>query len=385
MKKLTILALVVVLSVAMCISVSAKTSLDRLTINNNTLATMPDDATNLRNTEEDIHINKGDKLFILGWAFGDEESNLKEVVYTIDGTEYKCADNYRDRVDVANAFKVDASLGTHAGIGKDDNAFELVGIDALDDGTYTLQIIAKFEDGTEEIVNDKIDEFTLVVGTGESAGNETQGEDNTEAVNFLDDGNGHIGYSLDVIFWNGAQVGDRGAVEKYFSEDGTLDGVALEGKSTGYHGWVCFNQEVKQFGYMINDKIVFDPAFKSGNEPGLVDTIRGWGGDWANGYPERYTITVPLEGLTGTNVVCGVVELADGTVVKLNDNDIHDQENRPFPDRQTTLTIVFGEDTQPATEPETVPQTGDVTVAMFAVIAVLAMGAAVVFMKKRAF
>ena len=36
-------------------------------------------------------------------------------------------------------------------------------------------------------------------------------------------------------------------------------------------------------------------------------------------------------------------------------------------------------------QPETVPQTGDATVAMFAVIAVLAMGAAVVFMKKRAF
>ncbi|MBO4327461.1 MAG: LPXTG cell wall anchor domain-containing protein, partial [Clostridia bacterium] len=38
-----------------------------------------------------------------------------------------------------------------------------------------------------------------------------------------------------------------------------------------------------------------------------------------------------------------------------------------------------------ARQPETVPQTGDMTVAMFAVIAVLAMGAAVVFMKKRAF
>ncbi|MBP5631137.1 MAG: LPXTG cell wall anchor domain-containing protein [Clostridia bacterium] len=40
---------------------------------------------------------------------------------------------------------------------------------------------------------------------------------------------------------------------------------------------------------------------------------------------------------------------------------------------------------EPGTEPETVPQTGDFSVAMFAVIAVLAMGAAVVFMKKKAF
>ena len=40
---------------------------------------------------------------------------------------------------------------------------------------------------------------------------------------------------------------------------------------------------------------------------------------------------------------------------------------------------------EPVTQPETVPQTGDFSVAMFAVIAVLAMGAAVVFMKKKAF
>ena len=41
--------------------------------------------------------------------------------------------------------------------------------------------------------------------------------------------------------------------------------------------------------------------------------------------------------------------------------------------------------TEPATEPATIPQTGDFSVAMFAVIAVLAMGAAVVFMKKKVF
>ena len=119
MKKIIALALVAIMTVALCIGVSANTSLDRLTINNNTLPTMPDDETNLRNAEE-ITIAKGDKLFILGWAYGDE-SNLKEVVYTIDGVEHACADNYRDRVDVAQAFGIDASLGVHAGIGQDDN------------------------------------------------------------------------------------------------------------------------------------------------------------------------------------------------------------------------------------------------------------------------
>ena len=378
MKKIIAVALAVVLTLALWINVSAKTSLDRLTVNNNTLATMPDDATNLRDATDPIHINKGDKLFILGWAYGDSGSNLKEVVYTLNGTEYKCDDNYRDRTDVANAFNVDTSLGVHAGIGQDDNAFELKGIDALDDGTYTLKIIAKFEDGTEEIVNDKVDEFTLVVGTGESSSAGDPGSDSS-AVDFLAEGNSHVGYSLDAIAWNGSNVGDRGEVEKYFSEDGTLDGEALDGKSVGYFGWVAFTQEVKQFGYMINDKIVFDPTFTTQNEETLVTTIKGWGGDWANSYPQRFNITVPLEGLTGTNVVCAVVELADGTIVKLNDNDIHDPDNRPYPDRQTTLTIVYSQPDEPA------PQTGDATVAMFAVVLVAAMGAAVVFSKKRAF
>ena len=50
-----------------------------------------------------------------------------------------------------------------------------------------------------------------------------------------------------------------------------------------------------------------------------------------------------------------------------------------------TVTVEAQPATQPSTEPETQPQTGDAAVAMFAVIAVLAMGAAVVFMKKRAF
>ena len=50
-----------------------------------------------------------------------------------------------------------------------------------------------------------------------------------------------------------------------------------------------------------------------------------------------------------------------------------------------TVTVEAQPVTEPVTEPETQPQTGDAAVAMFAVIAVLAMGAAVVFVKKRAF
>ena len=158
--------------------------------------------------------------------------------------------------------------------------------------------------------------------------------DASDVLDFKDANSTQIGMSLDVILWNGGQVGNRVAADAYLSEDGTLDAVALSGESIGYHGWVCFKQEVKQFGYMIDDKIVFDSSFWFDNEPGLVDTIRGWGGDWANGYPQRFLVTVPFEGLTGTKTVCAIVELADGTVVKMNDAT-------PGDNRDTTYAIKF--------------------------------------------
>ena len=77
-----------------------------------------------------------------------------------------------------------------------------------------------------------------------------------------------------------------------------------------------------------------------------------------------------------------VVKLANGAVVKIDDTL---QTTGPATPPNTSFTFVGVEDSQPATQPETQPQTGDAVVAMIAVIAVLAMGAAVVFSKKRAF
>ena len=162
MKKILAIAIVAVFALALCLSASAQVSLDRLVINATTLT--PDDETNLRNADE-VKINKGDKLYILGWALNAEtNSNLKEVVYTLDGKEVKCADNYRDRPGLTGAIGVaNSELDTHAGIGKDDATFELTGIDKLGDGTYKVVIVCKYEDGTTENLKE---EFTLVVGTG---------------------------------------------------------------------------------------------------------------------------------------------------------------------------------------------------------------------------
>ena len=69
-----------------------------------------------------------------------------------------------------------------------------------------------------------------------------------------------------------------------------------------------------------------------------------------------------------------VVKLTNGAIVKLDETLV---ATGPATPPNTSFTFIG--------VPEEVPATGDMTVAMFAVIAVLAMGAAVVFMKKRAF
>ncbi len=180
MKKILAIVIVAVLALALCIGASAQTSLDRVSVNHNVLAEMGTDITE----EGTLTIAKGDKVYILGWALNRETaSNLKEVVYTIDGKEYKCADNYRDRPGLANAIgESNTDLDTHAGIGQDDNAFELTGIDKLGDGTYDVEILAKYEDGSSEIMGNGKGAFTLVVGTGINSGEPAQSSESKAAL-----------------------------------------------------------------------------------------------------------------------------------------------------------------------------------------------------------
>ena len=158
MKKILCIFIAFLFVAAMCVTAAADTSYDRLLLN--------DKKANGKNVMGSyVEIEKGDRLYLLGWAVNKTAgSRLKEAVYTVDGKEYKCADNYRDRQDVANALGIDQSLGVHAGIGKDDDACELLGINELDDGEYNIKIIAVYEDGSrEDLVGAQ---FKLKVGNG---------------------------------------------------------------------------------------------------------------------------------------------------------------------------------------------------------------------------
>ena len=179
MKKILAIAIVAVITVALCISASAKINIDRLFINLNHM-----DGTSVL-ADDPVEIAVGDKLYILGWAYGDA-SNLKEMVYSLDGgANVTLPDNYRDRADVAAAFGLDESFGVHAGFGHDAEAegglLELTGIDQLKDGTYVLTIKAIYNDGTEESFND----INLKVGTGVKADDPepTQPSDPTPTTN----------------------------------------------------------------------------------------------------------------------------------------------------------------------------------------------------------
>ncbi len=157
MKKITSVFIALLFVAVLCVSAAADTSFDRLLLNDNKV-----NGKNVMGSY--VEINEGDHLYILGWAVNKATgSRLKEAVYTVNGKEYKCADNYRDRKDVANALGIDPELGIHAGIGKDDDACELLGIDGLKAGEYNVAIKVKYEDGTEEqLVNAQ---FTLKVNS----------------------------------------------------------------------------------------------------------------------------------------------------------------------------------------------------------------------------
>ena len=88
MKKLLAAAVITVMMFALCLSASATVNIDRLSINKNTLGEMAGNDI----VDDTLTIAKGDKVYILGWAF-NAESNLKEVVYTLDGVTKKCEDN----------------------------------------------------------------------------------------------------------------------------------------------------------------------------------------------------------------------------------------------------------------------------------------------------
>ena len=165
--------------------------------------------------------------------------------------------------------------------------------------------------------------------------------------------------------------GDDGSASAVLdAHDRKVDGSDGSVQTLRFRGWIGFESELDTFGYMINGK------FTAGNftvEPESAVVADSNGGRYA----KRFDITVPVADLTGSNEIKAAVKLANGQVVAIDENV---KANGAGTTPNTTVTYIG---VAPSDEPA--PQTGDAAIAMFAVVLVAAMGAAVVFSKKRAF
>ena len=136
------------------------------------------------------------------------------------------------------------------------------------------------------------------------------------------------------------------------SEVTDVDLKADVGKELRIWGWLGTTSPITGFGYKINGGDVVTGDFAVAPEGPVVDAAKAKGATEAS----RYAIMVPI---TADNYKIEAVVITEaGTEVIWTVN---------------------------VTAAEEVPQTGDISVAMFAVIAVLALGATVVFKKKREF
>ncbi len=137
--------------------------IDCMLINKSTLDMSSNNVVN----QDQIEIQRGDRVYILGLA-AKIGTNLERVIWTFDGIERECSDTYRDRTEIAGLSSFAEAGWTaqdfvNAGFGFDNEMMELLDVNTLIEGTYTVSIIARFEDGTESVIKDS---FTLVVGDG---------------------------------------------------------------------------------------------------------------------------------------------------------------------------------------------------------------------------
>lgn len=160
MKK--IFAVVTVIAVALALCISSFAGLDAMYANVKELERYDDESPNAGFAGKvSVTINKGDKLYILGWA-AKNDAVLEKIYWTVDGESKECSDVYRDREDLFTVGVVtDAEYAKHAGFGYNDDMMELIGADELAEGEYAVAIIALFDDGSEADVKP---EFTLYVG-----------------------------------------------------------------------------------------------------------------------------------------------------------------------------------------------------------------------------
>ena len=171
-------------------------------------------------------------------------------------------------------------------------------------------------------------------------------------------------YVNDTLNFGGA---DGSASDVLDAHERKVDGSDGSVKTVRFRGWIGFEEELETFGYMINGKFTAG-EFAADTEPAVTQDANG------GRYAKRFDIIVPVADLTGSNEIKAAVKLVSGAIVAIDENVT---ANGAGTTPNTTLTYIG--------LAEQNVQTGDAGVAMFAVVLVAAMGAAVVLLKKKAF
>ncbi len=228
----------------------------------------------------------------------------------------------------------------------------------------------------------------------------------------INDNDYEVSYTIDktnATSWANGQIGDISVTYFFNVED---DGLSVAVRALGVK-----DGEMVQLNFNPGNKLWEVPgqfiSFKLGDaltvlqhnhKNGLLDNDSAGGADITdkvaneivkvdNGYEFKAKLPKALFTITdvegASDFVYGQDDLYFGMFLVAGGGGLSNQQNTDYTD-WTCKGLALNQyklvgTPAPVTEPETQPQTGDATVVMFAVIAVLAMGAAVVFMKKKAF
>lgn len=184
-----------------------------------------------------------------------------------------------------------------------------------------------------------------------------------------DDGQGFV--KRDVVTRVNIDGATAGGVD--LKKDGSLNEVPEGTTAMSFNGWVASNYAIEKFGYQIDSgEIVYNESFKRVEEDADFNAIMGVAANFfgfaENGTGYRFVTENGIPLSKGTHTV--------KLYARMNDQDVE----------FTRFKIANGEDDAGTVNPpETNAKTGDVSVAMIAIFAVLAMGAAVVFARKKSF
>ena len=204
--------------------------------------------------------------------------------------------------------------------------------------------------------------------------------------------------SLDSVAFNGVLnfgEGDGNGSAKLDNHDRTIDGSDGSISEIDVKGWVGFDGvDVEQLGYKVGDNVIYGD-FKTETDGAVLNA----GGPNAT----RFTIKVDTTELKGSNLIVPVARLANGIVVNMDGVELETalgkttnmsftyvgpEASAPVTDEPGTQQPTTEQPTtgEPATvEPgtqETIPSTGDVSAAIFALVLCAAISAAFVLRRR---